>query len=159
MAAEEALDLKATVVAMEFACGACYAIDDYTAYLTPNQLRDLTRSLSRTEIIDIGLTLEIRDNMIVLQDPPMDSPAKGAVKANDQLLSVDKKLVVDLPLQTVKEMLKGPAGSFVEIEVLTPGAATAPPAGPRHQLLYLAQELGLSATRNQQLHRNDCTRG
>jgi carboxyl-terminal processing protease len=123
MAAEELLDLKATVVAMEFACGACYAIDNYTAYLTPNQLRELTRSLSRTEVIDVGLTLEISDNRIVVHEPAMDSPAKGAVKGNDQIISVDKKPVVDLPLQTVKEMLKGPAGSFVEIEVLTPGEA------------------------------------
>lgn len=121
MAAEAVLDLKATVVAMEFACGACYAIDDYTAYLTPNQWSELTRSLSRTEIIDVGLTLEIRDNRIVIHEPAMDSPARGAVKGNDEIVSVDKKPVVDLPLQTVKEMLKGPAGSFVEIEVLTPG--------------------------------------
>jgi carboxyl-terminal processing protease len=106
---------------MEFACGACYAIDDYTAYLTPNQLRELTRSLSRTEIIDVGLTLEVRDNRILLQEPAMDSPARGLVEPYDQLISVDKKPVSDLPLQTVKDMLKGGAGSFVEIEVLTPG--------------------------------------
>ncbi len=123
MAAEATLDLSATVVAMEFACGACYAIDDYTAYLTPNQLRELTRSLSRTEIIDVGLTLDIRDNRIVVHEVARDSQASGAVKPNDQIVSVDKKPVVDLPLQTVKEMLKGPSGSFVEIEVLTPGEA------------------------------------
>jgi carboxyl-terminal processing protease len=121
MAAEVALDLSATVVAMEFACGACYAIDDYTAYLTPNQLRELTRSLSRTEVIDVGLTLEIRDNRIVIHEVAMDSQAKGFVEPFDQIISVDKKPVVDLPLQTVKDMLKGAAGSLVEIEVLTPG--------------------------------------
>lgn len=123
MAAEAALDLSGTAVAMEFACGACYAIDNYTAYLTPNQLGELTRSLSRTEVIDVGLTLDIRNNRIVVHEVAMDSQAKGAVKPNDQIVSVDKKPVVDLPLQTVKEMLKGPAGSFVEIEVFTPGDA------------------------------------
>jgi carboxyl-terminal processing protease len=123
MAAESVLDLSATVVAMEFACGACYAIDNYTAYLTPNQLRELTHSLSRAEVIDVGLTVGIRENNVVIHEVAMDSQAKGFVRANDQILSVDKKPVVDLPLQTVKEMLKGAAGSFVEIEVLTPGAA------------------------------------
>ncbi|HZZ80771.1 MAG TPA: S41 family peptidase [Gemmataceae bacterium] len=121
MAAEAVLDLNATVVAMEFACGACYAIDDYTAYLTPNQLRELTRSLSRTEVIDVGLTLDISGSAIVVHEVAMDSLAKGAVKPSDHIISVDKKSVVDLPLQTVKEMLKGPAGSFVEVEVMTPG--------------------------------------
>jgi carboxyl-terminal processing protease len=119
MAAEETLGLKTTVVAMEFACGACYAIDEYTAYLTPNQLRELTRSLSRTEVIDVGLTLDIRDNRIVIVEAV--DQAMGAVKLGDELISVDRKPVVDLPLQTVKDMLRGPAGTSVEIEMLTPG--------------------------------------
>ncbi len=123
MAAEDVLGVKATIVAMEFACGACYAIDNYTAYLTPNQLRELTQALSRTEVIDVGLTLELQGNKIVVLEPKMESQAKGFAKANDQIVSVDKKPVVDQSLQTVKEMLKGPPGSFVEIELLAPGDA------------------------------------
>lgn len=123
MAAEEALNLRGTVVVMEFACGACYAIDDYTAYLTPNQLRELTQSLLRTEVIDVGISLAIRDNLIVIHDIVKNSQADGIVKPNDQVISVDKKPVVDLPLQAVKDLLRGPAGSFVEVELLTPGEA------------------------------------
>jgi carboxyl-terminal processing protease len=43
----------------------------------------------------------------------------------DQIISVNKKAVVDLPLQTVKELLEGPVGSMVDIEVLTPGESNA----------------------------------
>ena len=49
MAAEVHLNLSGTVVAMEFACGACYAIDEFSVYLTPAQLRELTEALSRSE--------------------------------------------------------------------------------------------------------------
>lgn len=119
MAAELTLNLNATVVAMEFACGACYAIDEYTVYLTPNQLRDLAQSLSRTEAIGVGIKIEVRDNRIVVEEVGMESPAINVLEPNDQIVSVDKKAVVDLPLQRVKELLEGPVGSMVEIEFLS----------------------------------------
>ena len=125
MAAEADLNLSAVVVAMEFACGTCYAIDEYSVYLTPNQLRELAQSLSRTEAIGVGLILTLRDNKIVINDIVMGSVADQTdVYVNDQLISVNKKAVADLPLLTVKEMLEGPVGSMVEIELQTPGDAT-----------------------------------
>ena len=126
MAAEIHLNLSATVVAMEFACGACYAIDEYTVYLTPNQLRELAQSLSHSEAIGVGLTLTIRDNRIVVHSIAMGSPADQLdppINSNDEIISVNKKAVVDLPLHTVTKLLDGPLGSMVEIEIKTPGDA------------------------------------
>jgi carboxyl-terminal processing protease len=124
LAAEIHLNVSGIVVTMEMACGACYAIDEYTVYLTPNQLRELAQTLSRTEAIGVGLVLTIRDNRIVIHDIVEGSPAdrsKDPISANDQIISVNKKAVVDLRLHAVREMLEGPAGSMVEIEILTPG--------------------------------------
>ncbi len=45
LAAQNALPLQSNVVVMEFACGACCALDEYTLYLTPHQLRELCDSL------------------------------------------------------------------------------------------------------------------
>jgi len=45
LAAQNLLQLSPSVVFMELACGACYAIDEYTLYLTPTQLRELCDSL------------------------------------------------------------------------------------------------------------------
>src|SRR5262249_38789627 len=101
---------------MEFACGACYAIDEYTVYLTPNQLRELAQSLSRTEIIGVGLTLAIQNNRIVVHDTAMDGPAFEILEPNDEIIAINKKAVVDLPFKDVVEMLKGPVGSMVEIQ-------------------------------------------
>jgi carboxyl-terminal processing protease len=124
MAAQVHLQLNMTVVIMEFACGSCYAIDEFTVYLTPNQLRELTRSLSQSEAIGVGLKLDISDSRIVIRDIMMGTPAamtNPPLNPNDQIVSVDKMAVVDLPLKKVTDMLEGPVGSFVEIEVLSPG--------------------------------------
>jgi hypothetical protein len=43
--AQDMLRLSPTVTILELACGACYAIDDYTAYLTPGQFRQLCDAL------------------------------------------------------------------------------------------------------------------
>lgn len=44
LAGQSSLELSPTVCLMEMACGACYGIDEYTAYLTPAQFRDLNDS-------------------------------------------------------------------------------------------------------------------
>src|SRR5207244_4718649 len=99
MEAEATLNLSATVVAMEFACGACYAIDEYTVYLTPNQLRELAQTLSKSEAIGVGMILTVRDGKIVVNSLAMGSPALAAgIAVNDQIISVNKKPVIDLSL-------------------------------------------------------------
>ena len=45
LAGQSTLQLKPVVSVMELACGACYALDEYTAYLTPQQYRELADSL------------------------------------------------------------------------------------------------------------------
>lgn len=45
LAAQNDLKLSCTVTILEFTCGSCYALDEYTLYLTPTQLRDLCDSL------------------------------------------------------------------------------------------------------------------
>lgn len=121
LAAEVQLDLDPTVAVMEFACGGCYAIDEYTVYLTPNQLRELAQSLSQNEALSVGLYLRIHDNKIIVRDVAMDGPAVGKVFINDEILSIDKQAVANITLEAAKKLLEGPLGTFVEIEVFTPG--------------------------------------
>ena len=45
LAAQDMLQLSPTVSILELACGASYAIDNYTAYLTPDQFRQLCDTL------------------------------------------------------------------------------------------------------------------
>jgi hypothetical protein len=45
LAGQSALELNPTVTLLEMACGSCYAVDEFTAYLTPAQFRDLSDSV------------------------------------------------------------------------------------------------------------------
>ncbi len=58
LAAQNALQLSSNVVLMEFACGACHALDDYTLYLTPNQLRELCDSLRGEFVPSVGYQMK-----------------------------------------------------------------------------------------------------
>ncbi len=122
LAGELILDMNPTVAVMEFACGACYAIDEYTVYLTPNQLRVLAQTLSQSEALSVGLYLRIQDNKIVVRDVAFESAAsQQGVKVNDEIISIDNQPVFNLNLDTVKKLLEGAVGSMVAIEVRSPG--------------------------------------
>ncbi len=116
------LQLDKTVVVMEFACGACYALDEYTVYLTPNQLSELCHTL-KGETVGVGLTLVLQEGRIVIHDVAPDGPAAQLVpplEKGNQILSIDRKAIGPLPLETIREQLEGPAGSSVVVEVQTP---------------------------------------
>jgi carboxyl-terminal processing protease len=120
LAAQSYLGVSATVVIMEFTCGACYSLDEYTVYLTPAQLRDLCSSL-RGAMVGVGVTLTMQENKVVIQQVDVGSPAaRQSLLPNDQVLTIDKKAVGSLALEAVAALLEGPAGSMVELEILSP---------------------------------------
>jgi carboxyl-terminal processing protease len=120
MAAQAYLRISTSVVIMELTCGACYALDEYTVYLTPAQLRDLFTSL-RGPVAGIGVALVLQDNKVLIHQVDLGSPAaRAALTPNDEIISIDKKGVVALPIEAVAAMLEGPPGSIVELEVISP---------------------------------------
>ena len=54
LAGQSTLRLKPVVSVMELACGACYALDEYTAYLTPQQYRELADSLKSSPMMFVS---------------------------------------------------------------------------------------------------------
>jgi carboxyl-terminal processing protease len=123
LAAQNVLQLNCNVVLMEFACGACYALDDYTLYLTPNQLRELCDSL-RGEYAGVGLTFRVNDNKLVINEIIPYSPAgevnNPPLAKDDQVVSIDKKPSAQMTPETAQELLEGPVGGTVELEVYSP---------------------------------------
>jgi carboxyl-terminal processing protease len=115
-------DINATTIVMEFMCGACYALDEYTVYLTPRQLRELCDTL-KGRYIGVGIRLKSEDNKLLIADILPDSPAAEAMPAlarDDQIVSIDTKLTGGMPLEVAMAMLEGDEGSVVEIGVSSP---------------------------------------
>lgn len=117
LAGHELLGMRPTVVVMELTCGACSALDEYTAYLTPNQIRDLCESL-KGRTLGVGLTLTQRGGKIVVVDvQPLSPAADMKIDINDHIVSIDKKATMQMSLEAAQEMLDGPADSTVELEI------------------------------------------
>jgi carboxyl-terminal processing protease len=121
LAALRKLKLKPTVTVMEFACGAAYAIDDYTAYLTPLELQQLSDSLKG--VGSLGLALGAQADRFIIEQVAADSPAAEVQPGveGSQLLAINGKSLVGMSLDTACELLQGPAGTTVELLVLSPG--------------------------------------
>ncbi len=123
LAAQRALHVNASMVVMEFACGACYGLDEYTLYLTPNQLRELCDSL-HGEYVGVGLGLRLQNNKIVISEVLPYSPAAEIddppVTKDDVVISIDKKPLLAVNVEAAQDLLDGPAGTSVELEIYSP---------------------------------------
>jgi len=126
MAALQTLNLPPTTTIMEFTCGACYAFDEYTVYLTPAQLRELYDSI-KGRYVGVGIRLAVQDNRLVIAEVLADSPAAEIMPPlgkDDQLVSVDKKATAAMSPEMAMELLEGETGTMVELAVYAPAVGT-----------------------------------
>ena len=63
---QRAIGLPPTVVILEFACGACNALDEYTFFITPGQPTDDPAALSG-ELAAYGILLNWRDRNLIVE--------------------------------------------------------------------------------------------
>jgi carboxyl-terminal processing protease len=125
MKALGALGLSPTTTVMEFTCGSCYAIDDYTVYLTPSQFRELA-GLLKGEFVGVGIRLAAVDGKLVIDEILVGSPAFAEtdnvgipkVRVGQQVLSIDKKPVANLSPEAAMRLLEGEAGTDVALLVV-----------------------------------------
>jgi len=115
-------NINPTTVVMEFLCGACVAMDDYTVYLTPRQLRELCATLKGT-YVGVGIRLHVDNHRMLVAQVQRESPAaelSPPLAPGDQIVEIDKKSTLDMTAETAQEMLEGEEGSTVELVVLSP---------------------------------------
>jgi carboxyl-terminal processing protease len=121
MDALDTLGLEPTVVILEFTCGACNALDEYTFYLTPAMLRFVQASL-KGEFVGIGVKVGAVEQRLLVTGVVPGSPAdEKGIRPGDRILRLDGQLVEDLSAETVAARLLGKAGTSVELEVLAVG--------------------------------------
>jgi carboxyl-terminal processing protease len=116
-------NINPTTVVMEFLCGACLAVDDYTVYLTPRQLRELCATL-KGQYVGIGVRLKMQDNKIVVADVLPDSPAAETLPSlarDDHIVAIDKKSTANMAPEAAMDLLEGDERSVVELVVASPG--------------------------------------
>jgi carboxyl-terminal processing protease len=116
--AQQALGLGAAAVVLEFAYGACDALDDYTSYLTPDKLDDLYAMIDGN-FVGLGIELKLDTEGLRLVGVIRGGPAwEAGFKAGDQIIRVAGHPVRGLSLDEAASRLQGPEGTSVEITLL-----------------------------------------
>ena len=86
-AAQQAIGLASTPVLLEFTCGACDALDDFTSYLTPDKLEDLYAMIDGN-FVGLGVELKIDKEGLRLVGVIRGGPAwEAGLKAGELIVA------------------------------------------------------------------------
>ena len=113
----EKVKLPVSAAVMEMICGAVNSLDPYSAFLTPAQLSDL---YSQIEGNFVGLGVELRpqeDALIVLRVITGSPAERSGIRPGDRIVAVDGQKVRDITPDRAAELLKGPEGTSVSLEI------------------------------------------
>lgn len=113
------LGLPPSATVMEYTCGATNSLDDYSAYLTADQLRDVYSQIDGN-FVGLGVELKANEGSLLIVNIITGSPAeRGGVKAGDRIVAVDGRTTKELSTDEAASLLQGEEGSLVDLTILT----------------------------------------
>jgi carboxyl-terminal processing protease len=116
------LRLPPAAVILEYACGAAGSLDEYSAYLTSDQLNDVYSQIEGN-FVGLGIELKAQDNTLLIVKVITGSPAERAgFKAQDRIIAVGSRTTTDLTTDQAADLLQGAEGTIVELTIQTSGA-------------------------------------
>ncbi len=114
--------LSETVTLMEFVASSASGLDDYSAYLTADQLREVYSQIEGN-FVGLGVELKADGGALLIVHVIPNSPAERAgILAQDRIVAVDGKSTSELSTDEAASMLTGSEGSWVQITAYSPGA-------------------------------------
>jgi carboxyl-terminal processing protease len=113
----QTIGLAATPVLLEFTCGACDALDDFTSYLTPDKLEDLYAMIDGN-FVGLGIELKLDKEGLRLMGVLRGGPAwEAGLKPGDTIIQVDGVSIKGMGLDDSANRLQGAEGSAVDLVV------------------------------------------
>lgn len=124
------LGLSPTAVAMEFTAAAAGGLDNYSAFLSGDQLKEI---YSQIEGNFVGLGVELKaaegGGLEIVSVIP-GSPAKRArIEAGDVITEIDGQSIAGMSTDQAASLLTGEEGSFVRVHVVPPHAVAKASSG------------------------------
>jgi len=120
--AETRVGLSQTASILEFVTATAGGLDDYSTYLTADQLRDVYSQIEGN-FVGLGVELKAEKGVLLIVHVIPSSPAERAgILANDRIVAVDGKSTAELSTDQAASLLTGPEGSWVRITVYTAGS-------------------------------------
>ncbi|MCI0705818.1 MAG: S41 family peptidase [Planctomycetia bacterium] len=112
-------------LAIECACGACSGLDEYTVFLTPNQL---TQSSVVPDLSAAGIYLNYANNGLVIEGiAPLSWAAMNVpLRRGDRIVKLNGRPMDNTNLATAAAALKNPINGFHELELPPVGEIPGP---------------------------------
>ncbi len=111
------LNVAPTAVVMEYIAGATGSLDNYSGYLTRDQLNDVFSQIEGN-FVGLGVELKTEDDVLHVVNVIRGSPAeKAGLRADDLIVAVAGHATADVTPDKAADMLKGPEGSTVNVTV------------------------------------------
>jgi carboxyl-terminal processing protease len=119
----EALGAPGTAVIFEYACGAASSLDEYSSFLTADQLKEVYSQIEGN-FVGLGVELKANEGALLIVKVITGSPAaRGGLRAGDQIVAVDGQLTQELATEEAANLLQGPEQSTVDVTVISPEQA------------------------------------
>ena len=120
--AQQQLQLSPTAVILEYACGATAGLDEYSSFLTGDQLNDVYSQIEGN-FVGLGIELKASEGSLLIVKVITGSPAERAgLKAQDRIVAVGSKSTAELNTDQAADLLQGAEGSEVEVTVQSAGS-------------------------------------
>ena len=118
---QQRLGVTQAAAALEFTCGAAGGLDEYSTYLTPDQLGEIYSQIEGN-FVGLGVELKADDGSLLLVHVISGSPAEQAgLQAGDRITAVEGEQTSVLSTDQAASRLQGVEGTTVQIQVVTPG--------------------------------------
>ena len=114
--------LTPTATILEFMTAAAEGLDDYSSFLTADQLREVYSQIEGN-FVGLGVELKAENGALLIVHVIPGSPAERAgIVAQDRIVAVDGKSTAVLSTDEAASMLTGAEGSYVRVTVYSPNA-------------------------------------
>jgi carboxyl-terminal processing protease len=114
------LGVGMSAVVMEYACGATGALDEYSGYLTGDQLDEVFSQIEGN-FVGLGVELKAENQALSIVSVIPGGPAdKGGIRPGDRIVEVDGRPTRDVSTDAACDLLKGEEGSAVSLRLIAP---------------------------------------
>jgi len=98
--------------------GMIKSLDPHSAYLTPDQYKELQVDTSGT-FGGLGIVISMQNDQLTVVSPIEDTPAfKAGLKAGDRILKIDGQITKGMSIQDAVKKMRGPENTRVTLTIL-----------------------------------------
>ncbi len=98
--------------------GMIKSLDPHSAYLTPDQYKELQVDTSGT-FGGLGIVISMQNDLLTVVSPIEDTPAfKAGLKSGDRIMKIDGQITKGMSIQDAVKKMRGPENTKVTLTIL-----------------------------------------